>query len=32
MIIGISIPWYEMPCSYSTAIDVIPRNAWFIIN
>ena len=26
MIIGISIPWYDIVCSYSTAINVIPEN------
>ena len=31
MIIGISIPWYEMSCSYGTAIDVIPQNVWFVV-
>ena len=25
MIIGISIPWYEMACSYGTPIDIIPK-------
>lgn len=29
MIIGISIPWYEIPCSYGMAINVIPQNTWF---
>lgn len=31
MIIGISIPWYEMTCSYSTAVNVIPENTWFAV-
>ena len=31
MIIGISIPWYNISCSYGTAINVIPENAWFIL-
>ena len=30
MLFGISIPWYEMSCSYTTAINIIPRNMWFI--
>ena len=31
MLLGISIHWYEMPCSYTTAINIIPQNMWFII-
>lgn len=31
MIIGISISWYEMPCTCGTAIDVIPKNVWFVL-
>ena len=31
MIIGISIPWYEMTCSYNTACNVIPENIWFVV-
>lgn len=30
MIIGISIPWYKMTGSYGTAIDIIPKNVWFL--
>ena len=29
--IGISTPWYIIPCSYGTAINVIPENVWFIV-
>lgn len=31
MIIGITIPWYEMPCTCGMEIDVIPKNVWFVI-
>lgn len=31
MIIGISIPWYETTCSYSTAVNTTPKNTWFVV-
>lgn len=31
MLIGISIPWYKMSCSYTAAINIVPQNMWFII-
>ena len=31
MINGSSYNWYEMPCSYGTAINVFPVGIWFYV-